>query len=77
MNTAGDGNTRVGVGFLCGAQALSYGLGKVPRLHRKKEDDYNFDKGMAVELKHEIKKSMFNEKQHGMVTVFYSAVQDI
>jgi hypothetical protein len=76
LSTAGDTNTRVGVCFLCGQQALSYGLGQRPNTVVDRTYDYNFQPGVAVELKHDIQKSYFNDIQHGMVTVFVSAAAD-
>lgn len=76
LATSGASSSRVGVGFLCGMQAVSYGLGKLPEFSRRKEDDYGHQNGVGVTLKHQIKKSYFNNKQHGMVTVFYSAAVD-
>ena len=74
--TSGNGNSRVGVGFFCGAQALGFGIGRPASFHRKKEDDYGFQNGVAVEMKHDIKKTFYNLKQHGMVTHFHSAAAD-
>ncbi len=76
LNTAGNGSSRVGVCFLCGQQAVSYGLGQRPMIKVDKTYDYGFQPGVAVELKHEIRKSYFNNVQHGMVTVFVSAATD-
>lgn len=76
LATGGNSSSRVGVGFLCGAQALGLGLGKMPRFSLSKEDDYGFQRGVAVTLKHDIKKTFFNNKQHGMITHFYSAPVD-
>lgn len=76
LSTAGNGGTRVGVCFLCGQQAVSYGLGQRPRIVTDNTFDYGFQPGVAVELKHDIQKSYFNLKQHGMVTVFVSAARD-
>jgi hypothetical protein len=76
LNTAGNSSTRVGVCFLCGQQALSYGLGQRPMTKVDRDYDYGFQPGVAVELKHEIRKSYFNDVQHGMVTVFVSAAAD-
>jgi hypothetical protein len=76
LNTAGNGSSRVGVGFLCGTQAIGYGLGKAPTFARKTEDDYGHLNGVGITLKHDIDKMYFNNKQHGMVTVFYSAAVD-
>lgn len=76
LYTGGDsGTTRVAPAFLCGAQALSFGLGQRPRVVVDRDYDYGFQPGVAVECKHDIKKSFFNEKQHGMVTMFNSATK--
>lgn len=83
--TSGNGATRVGPCFLCGAQALGFGLGQRPRIVIDSDYDYGFQPGVAVELKHQIKKAFFDNhsagtssthKQHGMVTVFVSAPVD-
>lgn len=74
--TSGSGSTRVGAGFLCGAQAVGFGIGKVAGFKRRKEDDYEHQNGVGVSFKHDIKKTFFNGKQHGMVTTFHSAVAD-
>lgn len=76
LATAGDSSSRVGVGFLCGAQAISFCIGKQPTFKVRKEDDYGFQHGVAVELKHDIKKTFYNNKQHGIVTHFTSAAAD-
>lgn len=76
LNTAGATTNRVGVCFLCGQQAVSYGLGQRPKTIVDKLYDFEFQPGVAVELKHDIRKSFFNNKQHGMVTVFVSAARD-
>ena len=76
LNTAGNGSSRVGACFLCGQQALSYGLGQRPQTIVDKDYDFGFQPGVAVELKNDIQKSYFNNKQHGMVTVFVSAAAD-
>ena len=41
-----------------------------------REYDYRFQPGVAVEMKHDIQKSYFNNVQHGMVTVYTSAALD-
>jgi hypothetical protein len=75
VNT-GNGNTRVGVAMLCGAQAVGFGLGRMPAFKRRKEDDYEHQNGVGISLKHDIRKTFYNNKQHGMVTVFHSAAID-
>jgi hypothetical protein len=76
LKTSGSGPSRVGAGFLCGAQAVGFGLGKMPEFSTRKEDDYGHQNGVAITMKHDIKKTFYNNKQHGMVTVFYSASTD-
>jgi hypothetical protein len=76
LHTAGNGSSRVGVSFLCGQQALGYGLGQRPRIVVDREWDYGFQPGVAVELKHELRKAYYNLKQHGIVTIFSSAAVD-
>jgi hypothetical protein len=76
LHTAGDSSSRVGVSFLCGQQALGYGLGQKPRIIIDRDHDYQFQPGVAVELKHDIKKAYFNNVQHGVVTIFSSAAVD-
>lgn len=76
LHTAGDTTGRIGVTFLCGQQALGYGLGQRPRIVVDRLHDYEFQPGVAVELKHDVKKAYFNDKQHGVVTIFASAARD-
>lgn len=76
LKTSGNGGSRVGVGFLCGAQAVCFGRGKDAAFKRRKEDDYEHLNGVAVVGKHDIKKIFYNSKQHGMITHFHSAALD-
>ena len=76
LNTAGASSSRVGVCFMCGQQAVSFGLGQRPRVVVDRTYDYGFQPGVAVELKQDIDKSYFNDVQHGVVTVFVSAARD-
>ena len=76
LATAGDSSSRVGVGFLCGAQAVGFGLGRLPTIKRRKEDDYEHLNGVGIACKHDIKKTFYNNKQHGIVTSFHSAAAD-
>ncbi len=68
--TAGAGSIPVEPCFLVGAQAVGYGLGQRPNLIVDNDKDYGFQPGVAVELKHDISKLVFNSKDHGMVSVF-------
>jgi len=76
LATSGDTSSRVGVGFLCGAQAIGFGIGKMAEYKRRKEDDYGHLNGVAIAAKHDIKKIFYNGKQHGMLTCFHSASVD-
>lgn len=62
--------------YLCGVQAVGYGLGQRPKLIVDNDFDYKFQPGVAVEFKEQIRKLMYNSKQHGMVTVYVSGVAD-
>lgn len=74
LATAGASSTRVAPGFFCGTQAIGFGLGRMPSFNRRKEDDYGHQNGVGISLKHDIKKMFYNNKQHGVVTSFYSSV---
>lgn len=68
--TAGASNKKVEPCFLCGAQAVGYGLGQRPKLITDPDKDYKFQPGVAVELKHQMDKFVYNSKDHGIVSVF-------
>lgn len=74
--TAGDSSTAVEPCFLVGQQALGWALSQRPRTIEDNDSDYQFQPGVAVQMKHDIKKMFFNGKQHGMVTVFVSGAAD-
>jgi hypothetical protein len=74
--TGGLSSARVGVGFLCGAQALGFGIGKTAQFKSRKEDDYEHLNGVAISAKHDIKKLFYNNVQHGVVTSFHYAAAD-
>lgn len=76
LATGGASSSRVGVGFLCGAQSLVFGMGKPATFNTRNEDDYGHMNGVALSVKHDIKKIFYNNKQHGMVTHFHSASLD-
>lgn len=76
LKTSGASTSRVGVGFLCGAQAVCFGRGKDASFEQRKEDDYGHLNGVALTAKHDIKKMFYNGKQHGVITHFHSAAVD-
>lgn len=83
--TGGASSARVAANFLCGAQAIGFGLGQRPRIIVDREYDYEFQPGVAVEMKHDIDKAFFDAHssgtsgkhiQHGMVTVYTASAKD-
>lgn len=72
----GAGSIDVAPCYLCGAEAISFGLGQRPTLKMDMDYDFAFQPGVAVEMKHQIRKTFFNNIQHGMVTVYASGVAD-
>ena len=84
LDTAGNGSERVGVSFLCGQQAVVFGLGQRPRIIVDRNYDYEFQPGVAVELKDDIKQGVFGSggtsrdtnTQHGIVTVYTNSAVD-
>ena len=76
LATGGTTNARLSMGFFCGAQALGFGIGRTASFKRRKEDDYEHLNGVAISCKHDIKKTFYNNKQHGMLTTFHAAALD-
>lgn len=69
-STAGNSSSKVEPYFLCGAQAVGYGLGQRPSIVVDNLKDYRFQPGVAVELKHDIDKLVYNNKDHGIMSGF-------
>lgn len=76
LKTSGASGSRVGVGFLCGAQAVGFGMGHPVKFTIDKNDDYEFQHGVGISLKDDFKKVFYNNKQHAMITSFHSASTD-
>jgi hypothetical protein len=76
LDNGGAAATRVGVGFLTGAQAIGFGIGRMAGFHRRKDDDYDHLNGVGIAAKHDIRKTYYNGKQHGVFSHFHSAVAD-
>lgn len=74
--TAGNTNAAVEPCFLCGAQAVGFGLGQRPQIRVDRTWDYGFQPGVAVELKDDIDKLFFNNRQNGLVTVYVNGTAD-
>jgi hypothetical protein len=69
----GASTSDVSMAMLCGAQALGVAWGQEPKSRIKKEDDYEFENGVAIEECRGVTKLIYNGVQHGMVSVWYSA----
>lgn len=75
----GNGGSDVAPAFLCGAQAVGLAWGQEPATRIKKEDDYGFVYGVAIEECRAASKMTFSSGltgqtvQHGMLTVWHSA----
>lgn len=75
---------QVGTAFLCGAQALGYGLAKRWTAKTKDDFDYGDKVGVAIEQIYDVEKLCFgsgasdtdDQKQHGVVTIHTAAVAD-
>lgn len=83
---SGVGNAGIDVGgvFLCGAQALGLGIASRWTSRTKGETDYGNEKGVAVRAIDGLQKLTFgtgsddtdDQKDHGVVTGYFSAVAD-
>ena len=76
LSSAGNGSIAVEPCFLVGAGALGFALSRRPRTIADNDYDYQFQPGVAVECKHDIRKMFYNDKQNGVVTVFVSGAAD-
>lgn len=80
LATAGDSGTRVAPVFFCGQSAVALPWAKMPVPTVRKEDDYQFIKGVGVKMCYGVGKIFKKQpmggtalKQWGMVTGFFSA----
>lgn len=69
----GDSSSDVGFAALCGAQSLGVAWGQEPTSRIKKETDYDFEYGVAIEECRGVSKLIYNGVQHGMVSIWHSA----
>lgn len=74
LATASSTSGRVSPIFLCGQQAIGYGMGSEPKIIVDRDYDYEFQPGVAVQHKLDIDKAFFNDDiQHGVVTNYVGA----
>lgn len=62
--------------FLCGQAALTVGWGQMPTPRTKKEDDYEFRPGTAIEELRGHKKTSYNGTNYGCVELLVASVDD-
>jgi Protein of unknown function (DUF4043) len=79
--TAGSGAIQVAPSFLCGQGAMAWAWGRMPRPTFLKEDDYQFFRGVGVEMAYGMKKiakqnPAGNYKEWGVFTLFHAAALD-
>lgn len=75
LSGVGAAGINVAANFLCGAQAVAVAWGQRPKSITQKTD-YDFRFGCATQEMRGVEKLIFNDKQHGVVTVYASAVAD-
>jgi len=76
LTGVGASSIDVGPAYLCGAQAVVVAWGQEPKSTKKAETDYGFATGIGIEECRGIEKTVFNTKDHGIVTGFFAAVAD-
>lgn len=76
LGAVGASSAAVSPVYLCGAEAVGWAFGQRPRMTRLKEDDYDFKRGVGVELKEDVKKMFWNDIQNGVVTGYFGAAAD-
>lgn len=82
LSAVGASTSDVAINFLCGAQALLYGQGGYSEegsarvVLTEKKFDYDTQKGVQIKSMWAHAKAIFNSKQHGVVTVYSSAIAD-
>lgn len=71
ISGVGASSADVGVGFLCGRQALAWGMGQEMK-SIEDVSDYEFRRGLGIEMLDAYKKIHFgdNPVQHGVVTIY-------
>jgi len=71
ISGVGNGGADVAVGFLCGRQALAWGVGQEMKAIED-TSDYEFRRGLGIEMLDAYKKIHFGTSpvQHGVVTVY-------
>ena len=74
--TFSNGTNNVDRNFLCGQAALTVGWGQMPTPRTKKEDDYGFRPGTAIEELRGHKKTSYLGTNYGVVEILTASVDD-
>lgn len=78
VGTVGASSARVEPVYLCGTQALGVAWAKRTKMTRRKEDDYEFQKGVGFMELRGVEKMLYGTagKQWGVVTGYFAAALD-
>src|SRR6185312_5530967 len=80
LQTAGNSSIQVGCTFLCGQSAMAQFWGQMPRPTQLDNTDYQFNRGVGVEMAYGIgkiaKKTGSAVKDWGVCTGFFASVND-
>jgi Protein of unknown function (DUF4043) len=79
--TAGSGAIQVAPVWMCGQSAIAWLWGRMPRPTFRKEDDYQFIRGVGIEMAYGLKKiaKLNNSNQYkdwGVFTGFFASLND-
>ncbi len=79
--TAGSSSIQVAPVFLCGQGSVAWAWGRMPRPTFRKEDDYQFYRGVGVEMAYGLKKiaksnPAGNYKEWGTFTGYFASASD-
>jgi Protein of unknown function (DUF4043) len=79
--TAGSGGIQVAPVWMCGQSAVAWCWGRMPRPTFRKEDDYQFIRGVGIEMAYGLKKiakanAAGNYKEWGIFTGFFASQAD-
>ena len=79
--TAGTGGIAVAPVFMCGQSAVAWCWGRMPRPTFRKEDDYQFIRGVGIEMAYGLKKiaklnPAGNYKEWGIFTGYFASQAD-
>jgi hypothetical protein len=79
--TLGSSAIQIAPAFLCGQSAMAWAWGRMPRPTFRREDDYQFVRGVGIEMAYGLKKiaktnPAGNYKEWGVFSIFAAAAAD-